>query len=128
MADYRNIPDIVTVPQDRDGEIVLFQPDENIRLEVLLEDETVWLSQSQMAELFMTTPQNVTLHIGNIYKEEELPRNSTCKESLQVQKEGKRVVRRKQEVVCHYEDERHYSNPIAEQHVKVRKNINDNIT
>jgi len=56
--------------------------------------ETVWATQAQMAEVFGVTPQNITLHIKNIYKENELHRGSTCKESLQVQKEGKREVLR----------------------------------
>ena len=56
------------------GEIVMYQPDETIRLEVRVEDETVWLTQQQMADLFLTTRNNVTLHIGNIFKEGELPK------------------------------------------------------
>ena len=50
------------------GEIVLYQPDESIRLEVRIEDETVWLSQAQMAELFGTNRQAITKHIKNIYE------------------------------------------------------------
>ena len=72
------------------GEIVLYQPDETIRLEVRLEDETVWLTQAQMAELFRTTRNNVTLHIGNIFKEEELVKDSVCKETLLTASDGKR--------------------------------------
>ena len=75
------------------GEIVMYQPDETIRLEVRVEDETVWLTQAQMAELFRTTPQNVTIHIKDIYTEEELYENATCKQSLQVRTEGKRAKR-----------------------------------
>lgn len=78
------------------GEIILYQPDEEVKLEVRLEDETVWLTQAQMAELFKTTPQNITIHIGSIYKEEELDASSTCKEHLQVRQEGNRKVKRKQ--------------------------------
>jgi hypothetical protein len=48
------------------GEIILYQPDETIKLEVRMEDETVWLTQAQMAELFQTTRNNITLHIRNI--------------------------------------------------------------
>ena len=95
MTEDVNISGFTLSPQSMGGEIVLFQPDESLRLEVRLEDETVWLTQAQMAELFMTTPQNVTFHIGNIYKEEELPKEPTCKESLQVQQEGNRTVRGK---------------------------------
>ena len=64
------------------GEIVLYQPDESIRLEVRIEDETVWLSQAQMAELFKTTKQNVSLHINNIFKEGELMKEMVVKESF----------------------------------------------
>ena len=64
------------------GEIVMYQPDETIRLEVRMEDETVWLTQQQMAELFLTTKQNVSLHVSNIFKENELEIKSVVKESL----------------------------------------------
>ena len=76
------------------GEIVLYQPDDTIRLEVRMDDETVWLTQAQMAELFDKTPQNVTMHIRNAYEEGEIEKESTCKEYLQVQVEGKRKVKR----------------------------------
>lgn len=78
-----------------DGEIVLYQPDENISLEVKLEQETVWLSQTQMVELFQTTKQNVSLHINKVFREGELSPVSTVKEYLTVQKEGNRTVQRK---------------------------------
>ena len=64
------------------GEIVMYQPDETIRLEVRVEDETVWLTQQQMADLFLTTRNNVTLHIGNIFKEGELVESAVRKDSL----------------------------------------------
>ena len=54
------------------GEVILYQPNDSVRLEVRLQDETVWLTQQQMAELFGTTRNNITLHIGNIFKEGEL--------------------------------------------------------
>ena len=76
------------------GEIVMYQPDETIRLEVRVENETVWLTQQQMAELFNATKQNVSLHINNIYDEGELEREATVKDYLTVRKEGKRTVRR----------------------------------
>lgn len=71
------------------GEIVMYQPDETIRLEVRVEDETVWLTQAQMAELFSTTKQNVSLHINNIFREEELYEISVVKDSLTTAKDGK---------------------------------------
>ena len=69
------------------GEIVMYQPDETIRLEVRVEDETVWLNQAQMAELFLSTKQNVSLHINNIFKEDELEEISVVKESLTTAKD-----------------------------------------
>jgi hypothetical protein len=78
------------------GEIVLYRPqDESVAIDVLVESETVWLTQAQMAELFETTPQNITTHIRNVYKEKELERSPTCKDFLQVQTEGGRAVSRK---------------------------------
>ncbi|MDR2727892.1 MAG: virulence RhuM family protein [Chitinispirillales bacterium] len=70
------------------GEIILYQPDDSIKLEVRLEDETVWLSQMQMAELFQTTRNNVTIHISNIFKEGELEKFVVCKESLLTTQHG----------------------------------------
>lgn len=67
----------------------MYQPDETIRLEVRVEDETVWLTQAQMAELFSTTKQNVSLHINNIFREEELYEISVVKDSLTTAKDGK---------------------------------------
>ena len=72
------------------GEIVMYQPDETIRLEVRVEDDTVWLTQQQMAELFLSTKQNVSLHINNIFREDELEENSVVKESLTTAKDGKK--------------------------------------
>lgn len=78
------------------NEIILYQTDDlTERIEVRLEDETVWLSQQQMAALFNQTKQNISLHINNCYKEGELDRKATVKNSLTVEKEGKRIVKRK---------------------------------
>ena len=66
-----------------------------IQIEVKLEDENVWLTQTQMQELFNQTKQNISLHIRNIFNEKELDRGSTVKDSLTVQKEGTRNVNRK---------------------------------
>jgi hypothetical protein len=77
------------------GEIVLYQPeDTSIQIEVRIEEDTVWLTQSQLVELFNSTKQNISLHINNIFKEGELERDSTVKEYLTVQTEGSRKVRR----------------------------------
>ena len=77
-------------------EIVIYQPDETMRLDVRLEDETIWLTQKQMGELFGCAPQNITYHIREIFKIGELAEASTCKEFLQVQTEGKRRISRMQ--------------------------------
>ena len=66
------------------GEIVLYQPDETIRLEVQMSDETVWLTQAQMAELFQTDRTSIVRHVNNIYKTDELERESTCAKIAQV--------------------------------------------
>lgn len=78
------------------GEIIVYQPEKTLQLEVRMENETVWLTQAQMAELFETTPQNITLHIKNIYIEQELIADSTCKDFLQVREEGSRMIKRMQ--------------------------------
>ena len=81
------------------SEVVLYQTEDGrTRIEVRLEDETVWLTQAQMADLFQTTKQNVSLHIQNIYEEGELEPAATVKESLTVQKEGQRTVQRRVEI------------------------------
>ena len=72
------------------GEIILYQPEEAVRLEVRLEDETVWLTQAQMAELFQTSKQNVSLHTNNIFKEKELSPDSVVKEYLTTATDGKK--------------------------------------
>ena len=71
------------------GEIILYQPNETIRLEVRLEEESVWLTQLQMAELFQTTKQNISLHINKIFKEGELNPLSVVKDCLTTAADGK---------------------------------------
>ena len=73
----------------QNGEIILYQPDSSIRLEVRMEEETVWLTQAQMAMLFETTRNNVTLHIKNIFKENELDESTVCKDCLLTAADGK---------------------------------------
>ena len=72
--------------------------DGQTQIEVQFDEDTVWLTQKQMAQLFQTTPQNITIHLKNVYKSAELQELATCKEYLQVQKEGKKQVQRKQQV------------------------------
>lgn len=71
-------------------------PSGEVRVEVFLQDETVWLTQKAMGLLFDTTPQNITIHLKNIFESGELDEEATCKEFLQVQLEGKREVSRYQ--------------------------------
>ena len=80
------------------NEIILYQPDETIKLEVRLENETVWLTQQQMAELFGTQRQAITKHLKNIFDCEELERSSSSSILELLQKEGNRMVRRKVEL------------------------------
>lgn len=84
---------------ESENEIIIYQPDETLKLDVRVEADTVWLTQAQMAELFQATKQNVSLHISNIFKEGELEASSTVKEYLTVQNEGKRKVKR---VISYY--------------------------
>ena len=74
------------------GEIILHQPDEAVKLEVRLEDETVWLTQAQLVELFQSSKANISEHIKNIYEQGELEENSTVRDFRTVRQEGKRQV------------------------------------
>ncbi len=78
------------IQSNGDNEIILYKPDSTLSLNVRVEDETVWLTQAQMTELFQTTRNNITLHIRNIFKEGELEETSVCKESLLTAADGKR--------------------------------------
>ena len=86
---------ILHMGQNQENEIIIYQPDETLKLNVRVEDESVWLTQNQMAELFKATKQNISLHIRNIYKEGELEERATVKDYLTVQLEGGRQVQRK---------------------------------
>ena len=78
-----------------DNQIAFYQsPDGFVNIEVLFAGENIWLTQKKMAELFDTTPQNITQHLKNIYTEGEVEQKSTCKDFLQVQQEGKREIKR----------------------------------
>ncbi len=77
------------------GEIILFQSnDGQSKIQVRFEDQSVWLTQAAIAELFQTTPQNITIHLKSIYEDNELTEKATCKEYLQVRREGKRHINR----------------------------------
>lgn len=74
----------------QEAEIIVYEADSSSKLDVRLEDETVWLTQAQMTELFQTTRNNITLHIRNIFKEGELNEDSVCKYSLLTAADGKK--------------------------------------
>lgn len=78
--------------------ILYTTPAGEVKLNVLLENETIWLTQKSMGVLFDTTPQNITIHLKNIFESGELNEKATCKEFLQVQTEGEREVARKQKM------------------------------
>lgn len=88
-------------PNDQDrmlpaqSQLLLYRSEDGrTRVEVRLQDENFWMTRAAMAELYQTTPQNITLHLKAIYKEGELESQATCKEFLQVQSEGSREVSR----------------------------------
>lgn len=77
------------------GRILIYQNEKgDTRVDVYFAEDTIWMTQRTIAELYQTTPQNITLHIKNIYGDGELDANSTCKDYLQVQIEGGREVQR----------------------------------
>ena len=79
------------MPPAEKNEIIVYQPEGGeFHIEVRVENETVWLTQAQMAELFNSTRNNVTLHIKNIFQENELDAKSVCKESLLTANDGKK--------------------------------------
>ena len=83
--------------EENKSQIIIYQTENGeTKLDVRFQDETVWLIQKLMAELFQTTPQNITIHLKNIFEEGELDEEATCKDFLQVQKEGSREVKRTQ--------------------------------
>ncbi|MCL5886791.1 MAG: virulence RhuM family protein, partial [Actinobacteria bacterium] len=87
-------------PHESTGEIILYQTDDgHTRVECRFSDESLWLSQALMAELFQTTPQNITLHLKALFADGEIEEAATCKEFLQVRQEGSREVQR---AVKHY--------------------------
>lgn len=85
-------------------ELILYQTEDGrTRIQCRFEEQTVWLTQAQMADLFQTTPQNITLHLKTIYEDGELTEEATCKDCLQVRPEGGRQVSRRL---------RHYNLPV----------------
>ena len=86
-------------PLAQNGEIILYQPDSSIRLEVRMEEDTVWLTQAQMAVLFGCSQDNIGLHLKNIYSEREVEKDATTEEISVVRLEGNRKVSRR---ITHY--------------------------
>ena len=81
------------------AEVVLYQPDSSIHIEVLVEGETVWLTQQQMVELFSSSKANISEHISNIFQQGELTKEATVRKFRTVRKEGNRMVSR---TIDHY--------------------------
>ena len=77
---------------ENQGEIILYQPDNEVKLEVRLEEDTVWLTQAQIVELFQSSKANISEHIKNIYEQEELEESATVRDFRTVRQEGKRQV------------------------------------
>lgn len=81
--------------EENKGDIVIYQTESgDTKIDVRFEDETVWLTQAQMEELFASSHANVVEHIKNIYAENELDEESTCRKFRQVRREGNRDVAR----------------------------------
>jgi len=79
----------------RKGDILIYQNEKgNTKVDAYFSGDTIWMTQKSVAELYQTSPQNITLHIGNIYEDGELEESSTCKDYLQVQTEGTREIKR----------------------------------
>lgn len=76
------------------GEPLIYRDDAGGTIRVLLEGDTLWLTQAQIAELYLTTPQSVTQHLRAIYVEAEVAETATCKRYLQVRREGGRDISR----------------------------------
>ncbi|MFA6641745.1 MAG: RhuM family protein, partial [Thermovirgaceae bacterium] len=88
--------DLTVLPPE--GQLLIYQ-DGALRVQVRMDGQTVWLTQAAIAELYQTTSQNITMHLKGIYLDGELNEGSTCKEFLQVRREGARDVQRK---IKHY--------------------------
>jgi len=87
---------LTAADQPPQSNLILYRTEDGqTRIRCRFENEMIWLTQAQMAELFQTTPQNVTLHLKAIFDEGELPEEATCKEYLQVRTEGEREVSRR---------------------------------
>ena len=80
---------------DKENKLILYKDDEGkVNVNVRFADEDVWLTRENLAEIYATTPQNISLHIGNIYQDKELSEEGTRKKFFLVRQEGKRQVQR----------------------------------
>ena len=80
---------------DKENKLILYKDEEGrVSVNTRFSDKDVWLTREQLAEIYATTPQNISLHVGNIYQDQELIEEGTRKKFLQVCQEGKRQVRR----------------------------------
>ena len=95
MANENKASEITPYNPSEENVVVYRTEDSTLELDVQLKDETVWLTQQQMASLFNSTIPNVSMHIRNIYKEGELDKEATVKDFLIVQNEGGRQVTRR---------------------------------
>ena len=87
-------PSEMMLYQPENGAVVLYNPDDTLSLEVRLSDDTVWLSQQQMVELFQSSKPNVSEHLKNIFTQGELNKESTVRNFRTLRKEGLRLVER----------------------------------
>lgn len=86
---------------ENSGKILIYQDEKgDTKIDVYFAEDTIWMTQRTMAELYQTTPQNITSHIKNIFDDGELEQEATCKDFLQVQNEGGREVRRERKFYC----------------------------
>lgn len=89
---YRNLLLALRMNSTQINEIIVYQPDETLKLDVQVEGDTVWLTQTQMVELFQTSKQNISLHINNIFKEGELDADTVVKKYLTTASDGKKYM------------------------------------
>ena len=87
---------MLTIKDELTEFLLYTTPDGKVKVEIFFHKENIWLTQRRIAELFQTTPQNITIHLKNIYESGELIEKTTCKDFLQVQMEGNRPIKRKQ--------------------------------
>ena len=94
--DKKKQADYAPAPEPAQGEMLVYQTEDGrIRLDVRLENETIWMTQSDMAQLFQCSTDNISLHLRNIYEENELSLEATTEDFSVVRQEGERQVRRK---------------------------------